>query len=113
MSDCIFCKIVTKEIPSEIVFENEHILGFKDLNPVAPIHYLFIPKKHYATLNDIPSDEFDCTGEMMKAAVETAKKEGLAESGYRVLTNCNKNAGQVVFHLHAHLLGGAPLAKIG
>jgi histidine triad (HIT) family protein len=105
-SDCIFCKIANKEIPAEIIYEDEEIVGFKDLKPQAPVHFLFISKKHIATLNDIEKDDTKLIGRIMLSIKETAKKHDLAEDGYRVVVNCNKNAGQEVFHLHAHLLGG-------
>lgn len=113
MTDCIFCKIAGGEIPAEIVYKSESIVGFRDLNPVAATHILFVPKKHYATLNDIPEGQFGLCGELMKAIVTTAKKEGVADSGYRVVTNVNRDAGQEVFHLHVHLIGGRPLGKMG
>lgn len=113
MTDCIFCKIANKEIPSEIVYESKGILGFRDLNPVGPTHVLFIPKKHYATLNDIPPDEIKFIVDIMNAITETAKKEGIDQSGYRVITNVNRDAGQEVFHLHVHLIGGRRLGKMG
>jgi len=105
-SDCIFCKIANKEIPSEIIYEDEEIVGFKDLNPQAPIHFLFISKKHIPTLNDIKKDDAQLIGKIVLRVKETAKKYDLADDGYRVVLNCNKNAGQEVFHIHAHLLGG-------
>lgn len=112
MADCIFCKIANKEIPAEIVYESETLLGFKDLNPAGPVHILFVPKKHYSTLNDIPAGEFGCYSEIMEATAVTAKKEGISESGYRVLTNVNRDGGQEVFHLHVHLIGGKKLGKM-
>lgn len=113
MIDCIFCKIIEREIPSEIVYEDETVLGFKDINPAGPVHILFVPKKHYETLNDIPPGDYGILSDMMKAVVETAKKEGVDRSGYRVITNVNRDAGQVVFHLHVHLIGGKRLGKMG
>jgi histidine triad (HIT) family protein len=113
MSDCIFCKIGSGEIPTEVIYQSENIVGFKDLNPIAPTHILFIPKKHYETLNDVPAKDFDIFGDLMKAVTETAQSLGVAEEGYRVVTNVNRNAGQEVFHLHVHLIGGRGLSKMG
>ena len=113
MSDCIFCKIASGEIPSDKVYESENIVGFRDLNPIASTHILFIPKKHYEHLSAIPIDEFNLFPEIMKAIVETAQKENVVESGYRVVANINKNAGQEIFHFHMHLIGGRQLGKMG
>ncbi len=112
MNDCIFCKIAKKEIPAEIVYESDTVLGFKDINPAAPAHILFIPKKHYSTLNDIPSEGLCIYEEMMRAAQSLAKEMGVSESGYRILTNVNPDAGQEVFHVHMHLIGGRKLGKM-
>jgi len=113
MSDCIFCKIANEEIPSDKIFESENILAFRDINPVGPTHILFIPKKHYATLNDFPKEEMYIMNEILEAVKETAKKEGVDQTGYRVITNVNKDAGQEVFHLHVHLIGGKRLGRMG
>lgn len=108
--ECIFCKIAQKQIPANIIYENEDVIAFDDLHPRAPIHKLIIPRKHIATLNDVePSDEV-LTGKMLYAAQELAKKYGIAEEGYRVVMNCNAGAGQAVFHIHLHLLGGRALS---
>jgi len=104
--DCIFCKIAKKEIETDVIFEDEDILAFKDLNPKAPVHLLFIPKKHIPSMNDLAEEDASILGRMLLKAKETAKKHGISEDGYRIVINCNKNAGQEVFHLHAHLLGG-------
>ena len=103
---CIFCKIVNKEIPSEVVFEDEEVVAFKDLNPQAPLHVLFVPKKHIATLNDASSSDEGLLGRILTRVKDVAKEENVSEDGYRVVINCNKGAGQEVFHLHVHLLGG-------
>jgi histidine triad (HIT) family protein len=105
-ADCLFCKILNKEIPAEVVYEDEEILAFKDINPKAPVHLLFIPKKHIETINDINESDASLIGKMLLRIKETAKKKGIDKDGYRVVLNCNKNAGQEVFHIHAHLLGG-------
>lgn len=111
--DCIFCKIVSGDIPSNKVFENEHVLAFRDIEPQAPTHILIIPKKHIAMMKDVQADEWPIVMEIHKAAQQIAKEEGLEESGYRLANNCGKDAGQVVFHLHYHLLGGKKLSSVG
>jgi histidine triad (HIT) family protein len=104
MTDCLFCNIVAGAIKPDIVFDNEHILAFRDINPQAPVHILVIPKRHVATLNDLDDDQLG--GRLLRVAIELAKQEGLAEDGYRTVFNCNNNGGQAVYHLHLHLLGG-------
>ncbi len=106
MSDCIFCKIVAGDIPANKVYEDDDILGFRDLNPQAPTHVLFIPKRHIATLNDLQLQDAELIGRLFLAARQVAAEEGIAESGYRTLFNCNREGGQEVYHLHLHLLGG-------
>ena len=106
MSDCLFCKIVKGEIPAEIVAENDHALAFRDINPQAPTHILIIPRKHIATLNDLEENDAELMGEMVLAAKDLAEQEGIAESGYRTGFNCNADAGQTVWHVHLHLMGG-------
>jgi histidine triad (HIT) family protein len=105
-SKCLFCKIAGKEIPSTIVFENSEMLAFRDINPQAPVHILIIPKKHIPTINDLEEEDSCLVGRMLIAAKDIAAKEGLSADGYRLVFNCNKNAGQEVFHIHLHLLGG-------
>lgn len=107
--DCIFCKIANKEIPARIAFENERLIAFHDLFPQAPLHLLLIPKAHYTTLNDVPADESALLGEIMATASQLAADMGVAEDGYRVVMNCNKNGGQSVYHIHLHLLAGRQL----
>ncbi|HNX91361.1 MAG TPA: histidine triad nucleotide-binding protein [Candidatus Omnitrophota bacterium] len=109
-SDCIFCKIANKEIKSEIVYEDKDMLAFKDIDPKAPVHFLFIPKKHITTLNDILPEDGALLGNMFLKMKETALKHGISSDGYRIVANCNKNGGQAVLHLHFHLLGGRSLA---
>ncbi|MEJ5306556.1 MAG: histidine triad nucleotide-binding protein [Ignavibacteria bacterium] len=104
--DCIFCKIINKEINSEIVFENENIIGFNDINPVAPYHVLFVPKKHIDKISNVESSDINLLGELIFQAKEYAKKLGIDESGFRLVLNTGKNAGQAVFHIHLHLIGG-------
>lgn len=109
MQDCIFCKMVRREIKPDVVLETDQVLGFRDLNPQAPTHILVIPKKHIATLNDITAQDVAMMGELFNAAKTIAAQEGLAECGYRTVVNCNRDAGQSVFHVHLHLLGGRAL----
>lgn len=107
--DCLFCKIIRKEIPSEIVHEDEDCLGFEDISPQAPIHELFIPKIHIATVNDVDADGAALLGKLMVAARDRAAALGIADAGYRLAMNCNQDGGQAVFHIHLHLLGGRAL----
>ena len=109
MSDCIFCKIINKEIPSTVVYEDEEILAFRDINPVTPIHVLVIPKKHISNLNEVEPKDEAVIGRIYTVIKEIAKKEGIAEKGYRVIVNCGEDGGQEVQHLHFHILGGRKL----
>jgi histidine triad (HIT) family protein len=106
--DCLFCRIVRKEIPAKLVFENEHCIAFRDINPQAPVHVLVVPRRHVASLNE--SADAAMLGELFLAAARIAKAEGVAESGYRTVINTNADAGQTVFHIHLHVLGGRSLA---
>ena len=108
MSDCIFCKIVSGEIPSDIVYESDSVVAFNDLNPQAPFHVLIVPKKHIPTLNDMTEEDRELIGGILLTASHLAKENGFSEVGYRTLFNCNRGAGQTVFHVHLHLLGGRP-----
>ncbi|MEZ5464600.1 MAG: histidine triad nucleotide-binding protein [Lysobacteraceae bacterium] len=110
MSETIFSKIIRREIPADIVFENDSVLGFRDLNPQAPVHVLFIPKTPIATLNDVAPEQAELAGQLMIAAADYAKQQGFAEDGYRVVMNCNQHGGQSVYHIHLHLLGGRQMA---
>jgi histidine triad (HIT) family protein len=106
MSDCLFCKIVAKEIPAKVVHEDADVLAFEDIQPQAPVHVLVIPKKHIATLNDLaPADE-PVAGKLFTAAAKIARERGLADRGWRAVVNVNKDAHQLVFHIHLHLLAG-------
>ena len=105
----IFTKIINKEIPADILFENENVLAFRDINPQAPIHFLVIPKKEISTLNDLEETDKDIVGELFMVAKNLAKKEGIADSGYRTVFNCNKHGAQTVYHIHLHVLGGRQL----
>jgi histidine triad (HIT) family protein len=105
-SDCLFCKISSGEIPADVVFESEDVVAFRDINPKAPTHVLIIPRKHVATINEMTRNDIDDVGKLFLAAGQIAKDEGIDVDGYRVTMNCNEAAGQTVFHLHLHLLGG-------
>lgn len=109
MSDSLFAKIIRREIPAQVVYEDDHLLGFRDISPQAPLHVLFVPKKPIATLNDATASDAELLGRLMLAAASFAKAEGYAERGYRVVMNCNADAGQTVFHIHLHLLAGRTL----
>ncbi|MBN1272110.1 MAG: histidine triad nucleotide-binding protein [Candidatus Aminicenantes bacterium] len=106
MEDCIFCKIINKQIPSKIVFEDDEMLAFEDINPQAPVHILIIPKEHYASLNEIPEEKKAILGNIVMRARKIAAEKGLKENGYRIVLNTLRDAGQDVFHIHFHLLGG-------
>lgn len=104
MSDCLFCKMVSGVIKPDVVYEDETVLAFRDINPQAPTHVLIIPKTHVATLNDLKDAQL--AGHLLQTAAEVAKQEGLSNQGFRTVINCNSHAGQEVFHLHLHVLGG-------
>lgn len=106
---CLFCRIVAGEIPSERVFENEHIIGFRDIHPQAPVHVLFVPRRHIATANALVNDDAELVGQLALAAASYAREIGVAEDGYRLVMNCNRDGGQTVFHIHLHLLAGTAL----
>ena len=110
MAECLFCKIVSKEIPTDFVYEDENIIAFRDINPQAPTHILIIPKEHIETLNDIKQSYGELLGAMHLTASYLAKEEGIQEKGYRTVFNCNRDAGQTVFHIHLHLLGGRSMS---
>jgi histidine triad (HIT) family protein len=105
-SDCLFCKILAGEIPADIIYESDTAIAFRDISPKAPTHVLIIPREHIATINDIEPVHEALVGSLFTAAKIIAADEGLAENGYRVTMNCNAAAGQTVFHLHLHMLGG-------
>lgn len=109
MSECIFCKIAKGGIAAEIVYEDEEVVAFRDLNPQAPTHILLIPRKHIPTTNDLTEEDGGLMGKLLLAARDIARQEGIAEAGYRTVLNCNAAAGQTVFHIHLHLLGGRPM----
>ena len=110
MADCIFCKIAAKEIPAKIAFENAHLLAFHDIHPMAPVHLQIIPKQHIARISELKKDNADIVAQLVLTANRLAAETGVAESGYRLVINCNPAAGQTVYHLHLHLLGGRPMS---
>ena len=107
--DCLFCKILDGEIPADIVYESDSAIAFRDINPQAPTHVLIIPRKHIATINDLQAGDQELVGSLYLVAQDIARQEGIDESGYRAVMNCNEGAGQSVFHIHLHLLGGRSL----
>jgi len=109
LSETIFSKIIKREIPADIVYEDDEVLAFRDINPQAPVHVLIIPKVEIATVNDIKSEQAVLIGKMVLAAQFIAKEEGIAKDGYRLVVNCNQHGCQEVFHLHLHLVGGRQL----
>ncbi|MBL38128.1 MAG: histidine triad nucleotide-binding protein [Xanthomonadales bacterium] len=110
MSEDLFEKIVAREIPADIVWENDELLAFRDVNPQAPVHILIIPKRKIRTLNDLEDDDAELVGRMVLAAKKIAADEGIAEDGYRLNFNCNEGGGQSVWHIHLHLLGGRKMS---
>lgn len=113
MEDCIFCKIIDRKIPSTIVYEDDKVLAFKDISPVAPVHVVIVPKQHIANVNALTSENVSILGDIHLAAKKIAEEVGVADKGYRLINNCGEDAGQTVFHLHYHLIGGLKLgAKI-
>ncbi|MGD8576350.1 MAG: histidine triad nucleotide-binding protein [Thiohalophilus sp.] len=108
--DCIFCRIISGDMPSDIVYRDDEVIGFNDINPKAPTHVLFIPRRHVSTTNDFNKQDAALIGKLTLAAQQYAKEQGFAEDGYRLVTNCNGMAGQTVYHVHLHLLAGRPLS---
>jgi histidine triad (HIT) family protein len=109
MSDCLFCKIIAGAIPGQLVYEDKDLVAFKDIDPKAPLHVLIVPRQHIATLNDLGPNNDDLIGAMVRRAAALAKQHGYSERGYRTVLNCNRDAGQTVFHIHMHLLAGRGL----
>lgn len=107
--DCLFCKIINREIPATIHFEDDQMIAFNDINPKAPVHILIVPKKHICTLNDVSDNDIELVGKLVKTASNLADKFDIAQSGYRTTFNCNADGGQEVYHIHLHLLGGKKL----
>ena len=110
MSDCLFCKIIKREIPASIVYEDDHVLAFNDINPQGPTHVLVVSKRHIAWLNDLTAGDDPIVGEMVRRAAAIAKERGISAGGFRTVFNTNRDAGQTVFHIHLHLIGGRSLA---
>lgn len=109
MKDCLFCRIVAGEIDAHLVAEGDDWVAFRDINPQAPTHVLIVPREHIATTNDLESGHEALIGRLVLAASEIAEREGIAGSGYRLVFNCNRDAGQAVFHIHLHVMGGRPM----
>jgi len=110
MKDCLFCRIVRKEIPAAVIYEDEQVVVFNDINPQAPLHALVIPKRHIATLNDVTPDDASIVGEMIRRAAGIAREKGYGDRGFRTVFNTNADAGQTVFHIHLHVLAGRGLS---
>ena len=110
MADCLFCKIIKREIPASIVYEDDRMLAFNDINPQAPTHVLVVPKRHIESLNELVAGDDGMVGEVVRRAAAIAKERGISESGFRTVFNTNRGAGQTVFHIHLHLLGGRSMA---
>lgn len=111
MDDCIFCKIIVGDIPSDILYRDDEVIAFRDVNPVAPTHILIVPVDHLVTTQDIPEDNTSLTCKMIQMANRLAKQEGISENGYRLVINCGEQGGQIVQHLHMHLIGGRQLSS--
>ena len=111
--DCVFCQIIAGKIPSEILYRDEEVIAFRDINPAAPTHLLIVPKKHIPSLVHLSQADLPLVGHMVNVADQLAKEEGISENGYRLVINCGKDAGQEVPHLHMHLLGGRKLSRMG
>jgi histidine triad (HIT) family protein len=109
MADCLFCKIIDRKIPASLVYEDARVLAFEDVNPQAPTHVLIIPKRHIESLNQISTEDDQLVGELVRRAAAIAKERGLSDGGFRTVFNTNRDAGQTVFHVHLHLLGGRPM----
>ena len=110
---CVFCKICAGEIPSQKLYEDDELLAFEDINPLAPVHFLVIPKQHVPTLDDVEDAHSGLLGRMLVVASKLARDKGVSEGGYRQIINCREPAGQTVFHLHLHILGGRPMGHMG
>jgi len=110
MSDCLFCRIVQRQIPASIVYEDEHVLAFNDINPQAPTHVLVIPKRHVASLDELGAADDAIVGELVRRAAAIARERGITAGGYRTVFNTNRDAGQTVFHVHLHLIGGRTMS---
>ena len=109
---CVFCKIINRELPAKVVYEDEKVMAFHDINPQAPVHILIVPKEHIPTVNDLEEKHAEVVGHVFLVAKKIAQDMGFAEKGYRILINCNKDGGQEIYHIHFHLLGGKPLGPM-
>jgi len=105
----LFLKIIDRQIPADIIYEDDHVIAFNDISPQAPVHFLVVPKKHIRTLNDIADEDQALVGRMIQTAAKLAEEKGFADDGYRTVFNCNEYGGQTVFHIHLHVLGGKPM----
>ena len=111
--NCLFCKIANKQIPAELVYEDDQVMAFKDISPQAPVHQLVIPKQHITTLNDLNLDHRDLVGHMVLTPTQLAAEQNLSTPGFRLIMNCNQDGGQTIYHIHLHLLGGRQLTRLG
>lgn len=109
MPDCLFCKVIAGEVPGKIIYQDDRVVAFRDINPQAPLHALLVPRRHIATLNDLTPADDGLVGELIRRAGILANEHGYGDEGYRTVFNCNRGAGQSVFHIHLHLLAGRPL----
>jgi histidine triad (HIT) family protein len=109
VAECLFCKVAAGEVPAQIVHQDARLVAFRDINPQAPLHVLIVPRRHIPTLNDLTADDDGLVGEMLRLAAAVAREHGHAERGYRTVFNCQRDAGQSVFHIHLHVLGGRSL----
>ncbi len=107
--DCLFCKILDKEIPAEVIYEDDLAIAFRDINPQAPFHALVIPRRHIHSLNELQPEDREIVGHLVMVASKLAEEHGFADDGYRTLFNCNSHGGQTVYHIHLHVLGGKPM----
>ncbi len=112
-TDCLFCKIVAGDIPADIIYQDEHVIAFRDISPQAPTHILIVPRKHIATINDLESTDQLLAGHLLLTAQKLAREQGIDQSGFRLVMNCNQEGGQTVYHIHMHLMGGRQLTVLG
>ncbi len=113
MENCLFCRIVSRDIPADIIHEDDQVIAFRDVNPQTPVHVLIVPHRHISTVNDLTDKDQSLTGHMILTAGQIAMQLGIDDSGYRLIMNCNQEGGQTVFHIHLHLLGGRQLTHLG
>jgi histidine triad (HIT) family protein len=110
MAECLFCKIIKREIPASVVYEDDRVIAFNDINPQAPTHVLVVPKRHIETLNDLQGNDDPLVGEIVRRGAAIAKERGIDATGFRTVFNTNRGAGQTVFHIHLHVIGGRPMS---